>query len=114
MNSYGNPTPECWSEKIVRLSKRGAIACMGNTGYGYGYLGQDCTSGGLDGFISTEFFVQYGTNGHKVLGDAYALALTEYVDHFKAGKSWDKTDEKTVEQWVLFGDPSLVIGGIAP
>jgi hypothetical protein len=109
-HTYGTPTAECWSERFVNLPKKGAIATMGNTGYGYGILNEYCTTGGLDNYITTEFFVQYGTNGHQVLGEAYAATLTEYIDHFKA-EGWDSAHQKTVEQWVLFGDPSLLIGG---
>jgi hypothetical protein len=110
-HSYGNPTAECWSERFVRLSERGAIATMGNTGYGYGILGEYCTTGGVDNYITTEFFVQYGTDGHKILGEAYAGTLTEYISHFKGSGEWDAVHQKTVEQWVLLGDPSLLIGG---
>lgn len=111
MHSYGNPTAECWSERFVRLSDRGAIATMGNTGYGYGILNEFCTTGGLDNYITTEFFVQYGTDGHHILGEAYAGTLTEYISHFKGEGGWDSAHQKTVEQWVLLGDPSLMIGG---
>jgi hypothetical protein len=113
MQTYGYPVAECWSERLVRLEKTGAIASMGNTGFGYGLLGEYCTAGGLDGYITTEFFVQYGTEGHEVLGDAYAATLTEYVSHFKTSAEfpWDFSHQKSVEQWVLMGDPSLLIGG---
>lgn len=111
MNSYGIPIPECWSERLVNIGKTGAIATIGNTGYGYGYLGMYCTIGGLDGYISTEFFVQYGTNGHNILGETYSHTLTEYIDHFKGSGDWDDSHQKSVEQWVLLGDPSLLIGG---
>lgn len=109
-HTYGTPTAECWSERFVNLPKKGAIATMGNTGYGYGILNEFCTIGGLDNYITTEFFVQYGTNGHNVLGEAYAATLTEYITHFKA-EGWDAAHQKTVEQWVLLGDPSLLLGG---
>jgi len=111
MWSYGIPTSECWSERFVRLSNRGAIATIGNTGLGLGVLSEECTTGGFDSYITTEFFVQYGTDGHKVLGQAYAGTLTEYIDHFKGSGDWDSGHQKTVEQWVLLGDPSLLIGG---
>lgn len=112
---YGRPTPECWSWYIISRSKRGAIASMGNTGYGYGILGEWCTVGGLDNYITTEFFKQYGTEGHDILGDAYSQTLTEYIYHFRTvgdpDSPWDSVHRKTVEQWVLLGDPSLKIGG---
>jgi len=109
-HTYGTPTAECWSERFVNLPKIGAIATMGNTGYGYGILNEFCTIGGLDNYITTEFFVQYGTDGHHILGQAYAGTLTEYITHFKA-EGWDGAHQKTVEQWVLLGDPSLLLGG---
>jgi len=106
---YGIPTPECWSERLVNVGKGGAIATIGNTGYGYGLLSRYCTVGGLDGYISTEFFIQYGTNGIDVLGETHAQTITEYLNHFDP--EWDDSHQKTVEQWPLLGDPSLKIGG---
>lgn len=104
------PTPECWSWWVVRMPERGAIASMGNTGLGYGRLGKDATAGGGDAWITTEFFVQYGTNGHHVLGDAYGQALTSYVSSFDMS-DLQEGHAKTVEQWALLGDPSLQLGG---
>jgi hypothetical protein len=108
MQSYGNPTAECWSEWIVRLSKRGAIASIGNTGYGFGNLGEWCTVGGVDNWITTEFFRQYGTEGRDILGEAHSQCISSYLNSF--GKA-DSGDVQTIQQWVLFGDPSLKIGG---
>jgi hypothetical protein len=50
---------------------------------------------------------------------AYSQAITAYVDHHKTFEleywrhdyGWDGIDEKTVEQWQLLGDPSLIMGG---
>ena len=112
---YGRPTPECWSWYITQLSKRGAIACIGNTGYGYGVLGKECTIGGVDNWITTEFFRQYGEEGHDILGEAYKQTIKSYITHFKTTDDpdlqWDEAHEKTVQQWVLLGDPSLKMGG---
>jgi hypothetical protein len=93
---------------MTRLRNRGAIASIGNTGLGYGTLGGDCTIGGLDGGISLEFFRQYGTEGHDILGDAYSQTLTWYINSFDMGED---DHVKSVQQWVLLGDPSLMIGG---
>lgn len=105
---YGIPTPECWSEMLVSLPKRGAIACMGNTGYGFGILGKQCTIGGVDNWITTEFFKQYGTVGLDILGQAYSQAITSYIKEFGKG---DDGHVQTVQEWVLHGDPSLKMGG---
>ena len=106
---WGLPTPECWSERLVNVGKGGAIATIGNTGYGYGLLNEWCTSGGLDGYITTEFFVQYGTYGYDSLGETYSQTITEYLNHFDP--EWDDSHQKSVEQWILIGDPSLELGG---
>ena len=111
MHCYGVPTPETWSWALTKQSKHGAIATIGNTGYGYGILGEWCTTGGLDNWITTEFFLQYGTNGQDILGDAHAQAITSYIEEF--GKS-DDGHMKSMQQWVLLGDPSLKMGGYPP
>jgi hypothetical protein len=106
--TYGMPAPECWSWWFVRLKNRGAIATIGNTGLGYGLLGKDCTTGGLDGGLSSDFFRQYGTEGYDILGETYGQTLTTYIDTF----DMEEDDHvKTITQWVLLGDPSLKIGG---
>ena len=110
MWTYGQPTPECFCWRLVRNPNGGAIASTGNTGLGYGMPGRDCTTGGGDGWITIEFFRQYGEKGQHVLGMAHSQAITTYINSF------DMTDmeaghTKTVEQWVLLGDPSLMMGG---
>ncbi len=119
MHTYGTPTPECWSWYMVKLPDTGAIATMGNTGFGWGSEGDVCTIGTGDGWINTEFFRQYGEEDQHFLGMAYSQAISSYVDHHKTFEldywrhdyGWDGIDEKTVEQWQLLGDPSLMIGG---
>ncbi len=108
MWTYGMPAPECWSWWLTRLPRRGAIATIGNTGLGYGTLGEDCTINGLDGGLSLDFFRQYGEEGHQILGETHSQALTYYIGTF----DMEEDDHvKTVQQWVLLGDPSLMIGG---
>lgn len=107
---YGQPVPETFSWRLVRNPHGGSIATIGNTGLGYGMPGVDLTTGGGDGWITIEFFKQYGAEGLDVLGQAYQQTLTSYVNTF------DMTDleaghPKSVQQWVLLGDPSLKIGG---
>ena len=102
------PVPECWSWWLVTLPKRGAIATIGNTGLGYGTLGGDCTIGGFDGGISLDFFRHYGELGYDILGEAYGQTITTYINTF----DMEEDDHiKSVQQWVLLGDPSLKIGG---
>jgi len=119
MHTYGTPTPECWGWYMVKLPDTGAIATMGNTGYGWGSEGDVCTIGTGDGWINTEFFRQYGEEEQDILGMAYSQSISSYITHHKTFEleywrhdyGWDGIDEKTVEQWELLGDPSLKIGG---
>jgi hypothetical protein len=119
MFTYGAPISECWSWYMVKLPNTGAIATMGNTGYGWGSEGDVCTIGTGDGWINTEFFRQYGEEGQEILGMAYTQAIASYITHHKTfvleywryDSGWDGIDQKTVEQWQLLGDPSLLIGG---
>ena len=105
---YGQTVFECWAWYLTKLWRRGAIATIGNTGLGYGVLGKECTIDGLDGGICIEFFKQYGQEGHQILGDVYGQTITSYLNNF----NMDNQDHaKSVHQWVLLGDPSLMIGG---
>jgi hypothetical protein len=117
--------PQCWSWYLVQLPDTGAIATMGNTGLGWGWEGEFCTIGAGDGWISSEFFKQYGEHygqdEYQTLGQVYQQTLTSYVNTFKdftlpecwwyPDLGWDAIDAQTVEQWPLLGDPSLQIGG---
>jgi hypothetical protein len=68
------------------------------------------TTGGGDSWLTIEIFKQYGALGHTVLGQAYQQTLTSYINTF------DMTDlgsghMKSVQEWIMFGDPTLKIGG---
>ena len=112
MHAYGIPTRECFSQRFVNLAKSGAIASIGNTGYGYGTLGKYCTIDGLDGGICIEFFKQYANkynqDGYGILGDVYTQTLLQYTYDFDI-ENMDHA--KSLSQWILLGDPSLRIGG---
>lgn len=109
------PTPQCWSWLLTRKQGGGAIATIGYTGLEWVALFgwdtdtiPDCTQY-YSGYIDGQFFHAYGVDGIHVLGDACNQAITDYLDRFPGmSKSWDC---KTVQQWLLLGDPSLLIGG---
>jgi hypothetical protein len=118
IHTYGHIIPECLSWYFVSLPDTGAIASIGYSGYGWGHLGEWFTVAGLDGWISTEFFRQYGEENKQILGVAHSQAIANYITNFKeyiapelGDYGWDIGDEMTVEGWVLLGDPSLKIGG---
>ena len=108
------PCPECFGWFIVRQPAGGAIASIGCTGLGYGTIGDSDKDGIPDciqyllGWAETNFFRLY-SEGVDVLAEAHATVLTEYISKFDPHK--DRIDCKTVEEWVLLGDPTLKIGG---
>jgi hypothetical protein len=103
----------CWSWNLARQRAGGSIATIGNTGLGWGVGGESCIEG-EDGFITSHFFEVYknletSEPGNVTLGMAHGQTISLYVQTFEPND--DELDRKTVEQWVLLGDPSLKIGG---
>lgn len=112
---YSTWLPECWSWVMTHKIGGGSIATIGNTGLGM--TKEDKSSGeGASDFLDSQLFYEYGTNGTHILGEAWGNAITNYLGKYPidwstpAGKDY-AIDAKTVQQWTLFGDPSLKIGG---
>ncbi|MEA2054157.1 MAG: C25 family cysteine peptidase [Candidatus Thermoplasmatota archaeon] len=132
----GEMTPECWGWLFTRGMNGGSIATIGNTGLGYGSVGDgpvdeipdsvpdgipDCIQY-LGGWIETHFFKVYNHCGKDILGETWGTTVTDYVNTFPIDWSMDWSESpytselvdcKTAQEWVLFGDPSLKIGGYA-
>jgi hypothetical protein len=111
---YGQPDPRSWSEMMLFKKNGGGIACIGNTGLGYGQIGMvdgvpACVLG-LGGYVERMFFKSYNEGSTKNLGDSWGGAITRYLIDFPGMQQ--QADCKTVEEWALMGDPSLQIGGI--
>lgn len=104
--------PKCWSWRLTSHPRGGSIATIGSTGlcwYGVEYGG-----GGTD-WLNVQFFREYA-NDTVVLGQIWKNTLTRFVDTFPI--DWEtpsggvsSIDAKSVQEWVLLGDPSLKIGG---
>jgi hypothetical protein len=109
------PTYECWSWHLVKMSGGGSIATIGYAGLGYGATGDGDKDGIPDcvqyngGYIEAKLFEAYGQDGKDILGEAFGQAETEYANSFPPMD--DRIDCKTIEEWCLLGDPSLKIGG---
>jgi len=117
--AHGVPYAECFGWHMARKQDGGAIASFGNTGLGYGSVGDngDLDGDGVDlpdtvealgGYQEAMFFKTYN-EGVDILGAVWGGAERSYMNTFP-GMS-DQTDCKTLEQWPLLGDPSLKIGG---
>ena len=115
--TFGIPVLECWSWHLTRKIGGGSIATLGCTGLGYGKEDkQDPSQGGGGDWLNVLFFKAYNQNTNNLLGKVWGDALTLYIDEFPI--DWNQhafndtaLDAKTVQEWVLLGDPSLKIGG---
>ncbi len=102
--------PRDISSQLVMQKSGGAIASMGNSGLGYGYVNEGWDSG-LGGWIEPRFFDAYANQSKTILGETHDQAIIDYINIIGSVNS-DQIDRKTIEEWVLLGDPSLKIGGL--
>ena len=100
---------------MTRKIGGGSVATIGCIALGYTKEDKVLFKGGINE-LEVQFFKQYGQNNVEVLGDTWAAAITWYVNTYPVdwntqavNDSW--IDAQVVESWVLFGDPSLRIGG---
>jgi hypothetical protein len=107
--------PECWAWKLMSIENGGSIATMAYTGLDWfateDYNNDsipDCTQF-FSGYTNTQFFKNYGVNNMTILGQAHTQSLIDYLNAFPP--MMEKLDCKTVQEFVLLGDPSLQIGG---
>lgn len=96
--------PNCFNWAFLSKSNGGAIAIYGATAIGYGYLGTHVTSG-LIGKMGLDTYRSYRIDGATTLGEMWTGAITRYIK-----PNMNAADYKTVEAWIVFGDPSLQIG----
>jgi hypothetical protein len=113
--SYGTWGLECWAWKLTSQPFGGSIATISNTGFGMSKEDKDSMEGAGD-FMDMQFFVEYGNNKQDYLGDVWMASISNYINEFPI--DWNDPagsdsayDAKTPQEWTLFGDPSLRIGG---
>ena len=112
---YWIPAPECMGWWFVKQEGGGAIATFGCTGLGLGTIGDNNNDGIPDciqyllTWLELRFFEVYA-NGVDILGETWGNAINDYVATFLTEKKLS-ADIKTVQEWVLLGDPTLKIGG---
>ncbi|NOR16473.1 hypothetical protein GQ543_02015, partial [candidate division WOR-3 bacterium] len=63
----------------------------------------------LDGWLELRFLEFYGKEHRDILGENHGDTMAGYLHRFLGDEA--KMDVKMVQQWELFGDPSLKIGG---
>ena len=111
----GIPTPYCLSWALIVQKHGGSIATIGATAFSYESPDINLGVGGIE-WLDKQFFAEYGQNHTQILGDAWSDSVTEVLKECPI--NWDDSAvdgsaiiAKNVEEWVLFGDPSMKIGG---
>jgi len=112
---YSTGVPECWGWRLTRKIGGGAIATIGCSGLGMTKEDKESQEGASD-YLDPQFFWEYGVNGTGILGEAWGKAIINYLNKYPINWSTpadgdSAIDAKTVQQWILLGDPSLKIGG---
>ena len=107
--------PNSWAWWLTSKSNGGTIATIANTGLGtHGEGDSDNNSIAdylevLDGWMELRFLQLYGEENIDILGENHGDTMTGYLHRFLGDEAM--MDVKMVQQWELFGDPSLKIGG---
>ena len=101
--------PRDFCSWLLLRKNGGAIGSVGMTGLGYGYIDQYADTG-LGGWIEPRMFDAYANQGIHIMGEAHDQAITDYINIIGNVNS-DQIDRKTIEAFVLLGDPSLMLGG---
>jgi hypothetical protein len=109
-----NWVPQCWGWVLVAVPN-GAIGSIGSVGFGCVTTGDydhdgipDCIQG-ADGWLEMQFLSLDHDDHIDHLGQTYSLAVGNYAHTFPVNTSY--YDAKVLETHILFGDPSLKIGG---
>ncbi len=116
--------PECWSWVLTRKIGGGAIATFGSTGLVY--LKWDKEAGGTTegwSYLMPRILWEYGVNGTEILGEIWGKVIIDYLKKFpikwnspslyceNEGPKPDAINARSVQEFILFGDPTLKIGG---
>jgi len=108
--------PECISWNMVKKPDGGCIAWLGSSSTTWGNVGDsnndsipDGVQTGLTPGLCQEFFRLYGDTDVRVLGVLYQDAVAHVVKEFSAAE--DQIQCKCVTEFMLIGDPSLMISG---
>jgi len=114
----GEATFECWGWRMLRKIDGGSIASFGCTALGHTKEDKNSFAGGINE-LEVQLFKEYGQNKIEYLGDILVESWNWYLDTYPV--DWDASennelidswlDAQVVESYILFGDPSLKIGG---
>jgi hypothetical protein len=97
-----NRDENCFSWMFVANPNGGGIASFGATALGYAYIGSWVTYGLVER-IAINMFSAY-RNGATTVGEMWLNGIDDYIT-----SGMDAGDYKTLEEWQLFGDPTLAV-----
>jgi Peptidase family C25 len=107
---------ECIAWRMASKQDGGSIATITNTNFCYGAGTGDANSNGIPddaetygGWLALEIFRLIGQEGMKTLGEIHTQSILNYIDTFPVYTNL--IHSKSIEEWILIGDPSLKIGG---
>jgi hypothetical protein len=107
--------PECWGWHMTRKVMGGSIATIGCSALGFTKEDKQSFDGGINE-LEVEFFRQYSKNNLDIIGDVWSNALSWYISTYPVDWNSELTNDDWVDTqvpstWILFGDPTLKIGG---
>jgi hypothetical protein len=108
-------SPHCWAWHLAIQKKGGSIATIANTGLGTHAMDDNDHNDVndyleiYDGWLELQFLKLYQDEHIDILGNTQQEAIKTYLHRFLG--AGDEMDIKMVQQWQLFGDPTLKIGG---
>jgi len=91
--------------QLVRKSSGGSIATFAASALSWGYTGNYAPSG-LSGYMDVLLCKNFKIGTH--LGEMWGNSISSYIMSQRMNSA---IHYKTIEEWTLFGDPSMVIGG---
>ncbi|HEC92392.1 MAG TPA: hypothetical protein ENI51_05280, partial [Candidatus Atribacteria bacterium] len=98
----------CFSWAFLSNPMGGGIASFGYSGISWGYLGR-YHQDGLSGGMQIKMFEAFSIEKSKTLGELWVNGLSNYIKDYINRGSALKKDFKLVEEYQIFGDPSLSI-----
>jgi hypothetical protein len=106
---------ECFSWLATKKINGGSIATIGCSALGHTKEDKESFEGGINE-MEVEFFKQYAQNGQDIIGDAWREAVSWHINTYNINWESINTNDDWVDiqvpsTWILFGDPSLKIGG---
>ena len=100
-NIYKEMRLPCFAWAFVKHDEGGAIATIGATRSAYTHVDENGVYAGA-GYLDVHFFKAYEEG--TTLGEMFLQAKNDYINY--VGK-----DFFTIEEFILIGDPSLIVGG---